>query len=89
MKLSYFGNDKYKLLKYLIDNSYKKDGESYYQGNQQDLANNVHYSKQKTNFLMQDLANDGFILLADKYHSIYKINRISLQAIKSLEKEMI
>lgn len=88
MKLSYFGNDKYKLLKYLIDNAYKGVGELFYKGNQQDLANNVHYSKQKTNFIMQDLANDGFIVLTDKYHSIYKINKVSLIAVKAMDKEL-
>ena len=88
MRLNYFSNDKYKLLKYLIDNTYKNDGEVYYQGNQQDLANNVHYSKQKTNFLMQDLCNDGFVLLIDKYHSIYRINKISIQVVKVMEAEI-
>lgn len=88
MKLSYLGNDKYKLIKYLIDNSYKQDGELFYKGNQQDTADNVHFSKQKTNLLMQELARNGFIELIDKYRSIYKINKVSVAGVKAMDKEI-
>ena len=56
-----FTNDKYKLLKFLYDNQIKIKNNKYIALSQQEIADSLHFSKNKTNKIMQELKKDNFI----------------------------
>ena len=56
-----FTNDKYKLLKFLYDNQIEIKNNKYIALSQQEIANSLHFSKNKTNKIMQELKKDNFI----------------------------
>lgn len=50
-----FTNDKYKLLKFLYDNQIEIKNNKYIALSQQEIADSLHFSKNKTNKIMQEL----------------------------------
>jgi len=62
-----FTNDKYKILKCLYDNQIKVKNVKYIVLSQQELADILHFSKNKTNKIIQELKKDNFI---DSYNNI-------------------
>lgn len=80
MNLEVFTNDKYKLLKLLHDNQIKVKNEVYISLSQQEIADMAHYSKLKTNRLLNELINielvtiyqnkKGKYALTDKAHKV-------------------
>ena len=48
-----FTNDKYKLLKFLYDNQIEIKNNKYIALSQQEIADSLHFSKNKTNKIMQ------------------------------------
>lgn len=56
-----FTNDKYKILKFLYDNQIKVKNDKYIVLSQQEIADMTHFSKNKTNKIIQELKRDGFI----------------------------
>ena len=56
-----FTNDKYKLLKFLYDNQTEIKNNKYIALSQQEIADSLHFSKNKTNKIMQELKKDNFI----------------------------
>lgn len=59
--LEYFGNDNYKILKFLYDNQIQVKDKHYIVLSQQEIADMVQFSKLKTNGIIQDLREKGFI----------------------------
>ena len=59
--LEYFANDNYKVLKFLYDNQIQVKDEYYIVLSQQEIADSLHFSKNKTNKIMQELKKDNFI----------------------------
>ena len=49
-----FTNDKYKLLKFLYDNKIEIKNNKYIVLSQQEIADSLHFSKNKTNKIMQE-----------------------------------
>ena len=62
-----FTNDKYKTLKCLFDNQIKVKNIKYIVLSQQELADILHFSKNKTNKIIQELKKNNFI---DSYNNI-------------------
>ena len=56
-----FTNDKYKLLKFLYDNQIEIKNNKHIALSQQEIADSLHFSKNKTNKIMQELKKDNFI----------------------------
>ena len=56
-----FTNDKYKVLKFLYDNQIEVKNNKYIALSQQEIADILHFSKNKTNKIIQELKNDKFI----------------------------
>ncbi|MDO4638778.1 hypothetical protein ACEG17_03350 [Leptotrichia hongkongensis] len=56
-----FTNDKYKVLKFLYDNQIEVKNNKYIALSQQEIADILHFSKNKTNKIIQELKNDNFI----------------------------
>ena len=59
--LEYFANDNYKVFKFLYDNQIQVKDEYYIVLSQQEIADMVQFSKLKTNGIMQELREKGFI----------------------------
>ena len=56
-----FTNDKYKVLKFLYDNQIEVKNNKYIALSQQEIADILNFSKNKTNKIIQELKNDNFI----------------------------
>lgn len=86
--LEYFGNDNYKVLKFLYDNQIPIENteEKYIYLSQQEIANIIRFSKTKINAIMQDLKRKGFIDNYNKKRGKYIITDIGKQVIELMEK---
>lgn len=86
--LEYFGNDNYKVLKFLYDIQIPIENteEKYIFLSQQEIANIIHFSKTKINAIMQDLKRKGFIDNYNKKRGKYIITDIGKQVIELMEK---
>ena len=88
MRLNYFANDKHKLLDYLYKNAYKRDVGLFYRGNQQRIADHIHFSKGKVNALMQDLCKNNFIELKNKRMGLYEIKDTTIDVLNKFKEEI-
>ena len=86
--LEYFGNDNYKVLKFLYDNQIPIENteEKYIYLSRQEIANIIRFSKTKINAIMQDLKRKGFIDNYNKKRGKYIITDIGKQVIELMEK---
>lgn len=86
--LEYFGNDNYKVLKFLYDIQIPIENteEKYIFLSQQEIANMVQFSKTKINAIMQDLKRKGFIDNYKKKRGKYIITDIGKQVIELMGK---
>lgn len=86
--LEYFGNDNYKVLKFLYDIQIPIENteEKYIFLSQQEIANIIHFSKTKINAIMQELKRKGFIDNYNKKRGKYIITDIGKQVIELMEK---
>jgi hypothetical protein len=86
--LEYFGNDNYKVLKFLYDNQIPIENteEKYIYLSQQEIANIIHFSKTKINAIMQELKRKGFIDNYKKKRGKYIITDIGKQVIELMSK---
>ena len=60
--IEYFLNDKYRLLKFLKTNEVHIKDAVYVPLSQQEIADGISYSKLKTNKLINELKNAGYII---------------------------
>lgn len=86
--LEYFGNDNYKVLKFLYDIQIPIENteEKYIYLSQQEIANIIRFSKTKINAIMQDLKRKGFIDNYKKKRGKYIITDIGKQVIELMSK---
>lgn len=86
--LEYFGNDNYKVLKFLYDIQIPIENteEKYIYLSQQEIANIIRFSKTKINAIMQDLKRKGFIDNYNKKRGKYIITDIGKQVIELMKK---
>ena len=84
--LEYFGNDNYKVLKFLYDNQIQVKDEYYIVLSQQEIADMVQFSKLKTNGIMQDLREKGFIANYENKRRKYVITDIGYKVIELMSK---
>jgi len=61
MSLEYFANDRYAILIILKENQIKIKAEEYVSLSQQEIADLAHFSKQKTNKIINELIDQGFV----------------------------
>ena len=80
--LEYFGNDNYKVLKFLYDNQIQVKDEYYIVLSQQEIADMVQFSKLKTNGIIQDLREKGFIANYENKRRKYIITDIGYKVIE-------
>ena len=84
--LEYFANDNYKVLKFLYDNQIQVKDKYYIVLSQQEIADMVNFSKLKTNGIMQDLREKGFIANYENKRKKYIITDIGYKVIELMKK---
>ena len=84
--LEYFANDNYKVLKFLYDNQIQVKDEYYIVLSQQEIADMVQFSKLKTNGIIQDLREKGFIDNYENKRRKYIITDIGYKVIELMSK---
>ena len=86
--LEYFTNDNYKVLKFLYDNQIQVKDKYYIVLSQQEIADMVQFSKLKTNGIMQDLRERGFIDNYENKRRKYVITDIGYKVIELMKLEL-
>ena len=84
--LEYFGNDNYKVLKFLYDNQIQVKDKHYIILSQQEIADMVQFSKLKTNGILQELREKGFIDNYENKRRKYIITDIGYKVIELINK---
>ena len=84
--LEYFGNDNYKVLKFLYDNQIQVKDKHYIILSQQEIADMVQFSKLKTNGIIQNLREKGFIDNYENKRRKYIITDIGYKVIELMSK---
>ena len=84
--LEYFANDNYKVLKFLYDNQIQVKDKYYIVLSQQEIADMVNFSKLKTNIIIQDLREKGFIANYENKRSKYVITDMGYKVIELMQK---
>ena len=82
-----FTNDKYKLLKFLYDNQIEIKNNKYIALSQQEIADSLHFSKNKTNKIMQELKKDDFIDTFKNTKGKYIVSDKGNKAISIIERK--
>ena len=86
--LEEFGNEKCVILKLLYDNQIKVKDECYVSLSQQEMADMVHYSKVKTNKIINDLKKLGCTSTFDNQKGKYFLTPKAEHLIKLLSEEV-
>lgn len=73
LNLEFFSNDRYDILKVLFDNQVKVKGDCYVPLSQQEIADIAHFSKVKTNRLLNELIDNDFIVVFNGKRGKYAI----------------
>lgn len=81
MNLELFANEKYIILKLLDANQITIKQESYVSLSQQEIADLAHFSKQKTNKIINELIDNGIIL--SQMRGRYSITDIGIKVLKT------
>ena len=84
--LEYFANDNYKVLKVLYDNQIQVKDKCYVALSQQEIADMVNFSKLKTNGIMQELREKGFIANYENKRRKYILTDIGYKVIELMSK---
>lgn len=82
-----FTNDKYKILKFLYDNQIQVKNDKYIVLSQQEIADMNHFSKNKTNIIIQELKKDGFIDSYNNTKGKYVITKNGNKVVELVEKK--
>lgn len=82
-----FTNDKYKLLKFLYENQIEIKNNKYIALSQQEIADSLHFSKNKTNKIMQELKKDNFIDTFNNTKGKYIVSDKGNKVIAIIEKK--
>ena len=82
-----FTNDKYKLLKFLFDNQIEIKNNKYIALSQQEIADSLHFSKNKANKIMQELKKDNFIDTFKNTKGKYIVSDKGNKVIEIIEKK--
>ena len=85
-KLSFFANNRYDILKLLCDNQVKVKDDFYVPLSQQEIADIAHFSKLKTNKLLNVLIDGGFVEYFNGKRGKYAITEKGHKALQLMQK---
>ena len=84
--LEFFANDRYIILKLLLDNQIQVKDDFYVSLSQQEIADMVHFSKLKTNRLLNELINQKFVQYYNGKRGKYIITEKGYKALHLIRK---
>ena len=84
--LEFFSNDRYSILKLLSENQVTIKESSYVTLSQQEIADMAHFSKLKTNKLLNELIQDGYVGLFNGKRGKYMLTEKGLKALHTIQK---
>ena len=84
--LEFFSNDRYSLLKLLSDNQVKVKDDFYVPLSQQEIADMAHFSKLKTNRLMNELIDGEYVGFFNGKRGKYAITDKGHKALHLIQK---
>lgn len=84
--LEFFGNDRYVILKLLNDNQIKVKDDFYVPLSQQEIADVAHFSKLKTNKLLNELIDGGYICYFQGKRGKYAITEKGFKVLRLMQK---
>ena len=88
INLNLFANDTYKLLKFLYDNQIEIKNKKYVALSQQEIADSLHFSKNKTNKIIQELKKDNFIDTFNNTKGKYIVSDKGSKVVSVIEKNI-
>ena len=84
--LEFFSNDRYSLLKLLSENQVKVKDDFYVPLSQQEIADMAHFSKLKTNRLMNELIEGDYLGFFNGKRGKYAITDKGYKALRLIQK---
>lgn len=84
--LEFFSNDRYKVLKLLCDNQIKVKNDFYVPLSQQEIADIAHFSKLKTNKILNELIENECIDYFNGKRGKYAITKKGYKVIQLVQK---
>lgn len=84
--LEFFSNERYDILKLLCDNQIKVKDDLYVPLSQQEIADIAHFSKLKTNMLLHELMDGGFITYFNGKRGKYVITDKGYKVLQLIQK---
>lgn len=84
--LEFFSNDRYSILKLLSENQVTIKESSYVTLSQQEIADMAHFSKLKTNKLLNELIQDGYVGLFNGKRGKYMLTEKGLKVLHTIQK---
>lgn len=88
LKMNYFGNDNYKVLKIMNDNQVEILGETIVPLTQQDVADLAKFSRVKTNHIINDLIDNGFLGVYQGKRGKYLMTELGEEMVKRMEENV-
>ena len=85
MSLNFFINNRYEILRLLCDNQVSIKDEQYINLSQQEIADMAHYSKLKTNKILNELMDMGYVNLYKNKRGKYVITEKAVKIIEIIE----
>lgn len=87
MNLSFFANERFEYLEFLSQNQVTVKDASYVTLNQQEIADILHMSKQKSNKIMNELINEGYVYLFQGKKGKYSLTDAAFNVLKIINTE--
>ena len=84
--LEFFGNDRYVILKLLSENQIKVKDDYYVPLSQQEIADMAHFSKLKTNKLLNELIGGDYVGYFQGKRGKYAITEKGLKVLRLMQK---
>lgn len=85
LNLELFVNDRYSILKILFDNQFHIKNDSYVPLSQQEIADLAHFSKLKTNKIINELIDSKYIVPFQDKKGKYALTKNGLKVIETLQ----
>lgn len=85
-KLEFFANDRYHILNLLCENQIKVKDDFYVSLSQQEIADIAHFSKLKTNRILNELKDNEFITYFNGKRGKYMITEKGCKALQLIQK---
>ena len=87
--LEFFANDRYTILKLLLNNQIQVKDDFYVSLSQQEIADMAHFSKLKTNRLLNELMDEKFVQYYNGKRGKYSITDKGHKALRLMQKNNV